>query len=457
MSLASRIAVWLPSARWFAAKGEAVAQVALHDCCSLADGGITLAVVDVQSAAGQTHRYAVPAASESGVDAATTVAFSGWLVRAVLTGEAVPGRQGSFLGHPTANVPSPAGPVAVRPLGGDASNTSLLVEFAGQAYAVKLLRRCRPGIQPEVELGEFFAKLAPWNGTPRFCGWLEYAPTNMPDESIAIATVHEFAAGCASAWDRLVPLVSTGGLHGPSRAAILNTVTALGRTTAEMHRALGSRRDLAGFAPVAATPAGRRATAERMAEHARHVFALAIDRLPQLPASIADAARAAIANRDRLISQLKSLATLDTTALQIRVHGDYHLGQVLMAGPDAAAAPRVLVIDFEGEPGRTLEDRRAKTSVFKDVAGMCRSFDYLLRHVAKTTGATYRPDDLQALEASFLDAYRTIAGGQPWWPAAPHEADALLAIYKLDKAIYELAYELRNRPDWVDVPLAALG
>jgi predicted trehalose synthase len=88
---------------------------------------------------------------------------------------------------------------------------------------------------------------------------------------------------------------------------------------------------------------------------------------------------------------------------------------------------------------------------------MCRSFDYLLRHVARTTADVYRAEDLRELEDCYLDAYRAIAIGQPWWPADPATADALLAIYKLDKAVYELAYELQNRPDWIAVPLAALA
>ncbi|NBT13661.1 MAG: hypothetical protein EBS56_08795 [Planctomycetia bacterium] len=114
---------------------------------------------------------------------------------------------------------------------------------------------------------------------------------------------------------------------------------------------------------------------------------------------------------------------------------------------------RVLVIDFEGEPGRSLADRRRKTSVLKDLAGMCRSFDYSLRHAARSADAPYRPDDLAMLENTFLDAYGTVARGHAWWPTG---ADEALGVYRLDKAVYELAYELANRPDWVVVPLAAL-
>ena len=94
--------------------------------------------------------------------------------------------------------------------------------------------------------------------------------------------------------------------------------------------------------------------------------------------------------------------------------------------------------------------------MLKDVAGMCRSFDYLLRFVAKQAGHAYSPQDLLFLEQCFLSGYREIAIGQPWWPNEPQEVASLLAIYKLDKALYELAYELHNRPEWIDVPLAAI-
>ena len=136
----------------------------------------------------------------------------------------------------------------------------------------------------------------------------------------------------------------------------------------------------------------------------------------------------------------------------IRVHGDYHLGQVLVGPHDE----QVLVIDFEGEPGRELEQRRAKTSAAKDVAGMCRSFDYLVRVAAQQSGVAADPADTALLEATFLTAYQAKAAGAAWWPADSTAAMALLATYKLDKLLYELAYELHNRPDWIEVPLTAL-
>ena len=174
-------------------------------------------------------------------------------------------------------------------------------------------------------------------------------------------------------------------------------------------------------------------------------------RLPQMEPTMAGRLAAVLDARSRLVSRFDRLPSIALDCDNIRVHGDYHLGQLLVAEQGG-----VLVIDFEGEPGRTLAERREKTAAAKDVAGMCRSFDYLLRHVAKLTGRPYAAADLARLEACYLNAYREGAAGQPWWPADPAAADALLAVFKLDKAIYELAYELNNRPDWIDVPLAAI-
>ena len=446
---ASRIAAWLPQARWCAGKGTALSRVVIGDEAIIPGTGISLALVDAATA-DTTDRYVAPLADDA--DAALDPRFATWLVDVIQTGGVIAGRHGAFRGRPAAaRPPAPRGDaVRVSPLGIDASNTSLLVETTGGALAVKLLRRCRPGIQPEVEVGEFFARHASWAATPRFLGWLEYAPA--AGEAIAVATLHEFAPGCTTAWDHLVPLAAGGGLAGPARDQILGVMAALGRTTAEMHRALASRPDIAAFAPEEASAADRQAEADRMLAHATRVFSMAASRLPSLPPAVATATERLLARRDAIAATLGGLAAIDPWGAMIRVHGDYHLGQVLLRphGPD------VLVIDFEGEPGRSLADRRRKTTAAKDVAGMCRSFDYLLRHAARVGGPPYDAAHLRLLEASYLSAYRGVAAGQGWWPAEERAADALLTIYKLDKALYELAYELQNRPDWVEVPLGAL-
>jgi maltose alpha-D-glucosyltransferase/alpha-amylase len=471
-TIASQLAASLPKTRWFADKGVGIAAVTLHERASLPrDTAAEMALADVQLAgrdpSSQSPRYVVMI-DAAGDDAAATPAVARWLLDLVLSGRSLSGRSGQFVGHATGHgqrvsSAAPTGPVTVSPIGGDASNTSIVVRSGSTGWIIKLFRRCRAGIQPEVEIGEFFATASPWQDTPRLCGWLEYVPADdhLAATSTAIATVHEFAPGYTTGWDRLVELLTAGdGLAGHSGDEVLTIVAGLGRATARMHRTFSVRSDIPAFAPELATSVGRQATALRMSEHAQGVFALIESRLPQVELTMAGRLAAVLAARSRLASRFDGLPGIALATTNIRVHGDYHLGQVLVAEHESkllvAEQGGVLVIDFEGEPGRTLAERREKTAAAKDVAGMCRSFDYLLRHVAKSTGRTYAAADLARLEASYLDAYREGAVGQPWWPAAPAAADALLAVFKLDKAIYELAYELNNRPDWIDVPLAAI-
>ena len=462
-TIASHLAASLPSMRWFADKGAGIAGVSLYDRASLPrDTAAAIALADVQLAgrdpSSQSPRYVVMI-DAAGNDAAATPAVARWLLDFVLSGRSLPGRGGQFIGHATVHSPHaasvvPAAPITVIAIGGDASNTSLVVRCGSTGWIIKLFRRCRAGVQPEVEIGDFFSSASPWQDTPRLCGWLEYEPADdqLAAASTAIATVHEFAPRYTTGWDRLVGLLTAGdSLAGHSVDEVLAIVAGLGRVTARMHRAFSARPDIPAFAPESATPVGRQAAALRMSEHAQGVFALIESRLPQMEPTMAGRLAAVLDARSRLVSRFDRLPSIALDCDNIRVHGDYHLGQLLVAEQGG-----VLVIDFEGEPGRTLAERREKTAAAKDVAGMCRSFDYLLRHVAKLTGRPYAAADLARLEACYLNAYREGAAGQPWWPADPAAADALLAVFKLDKAIYELAYELNNRPDWIDVPLAAI-
>ena len=479
-TIASHLAQLLPAARWFADKAATIEQTTVHERFTLAaDGPVELMLADVRLAgSGASPRYVV-LIDAAGDDATATPAAAQWLVEMVLSGGSLAGRHGALVGHSiggragrgragaVAPTDSLTHSLTVMPIGGDASNTSFVVRSGATAWIVKLIRRCRTGIQPEVELGDFFAAASPWSGTPRLCGWLEYLPADNPsaNASTALATVHEFAPGYTTGWDRLVGLLTDSqtaedrlsGSHGDK---VLEIVAAIGRATGQMHQALAARPDIPAFAPEAMTPASGQVTAMGMAAHAEQVFSLIESRRPHLEPSLSRRLAAVLHARSMLVSRFDRLPSLVPATTMIRVHGDYHLGQLLVAEHDSqsrvAEQGSVLVIDFEGEPGRSLAERRGKIVAAKDVAGMCRSFDYLLRHVAKLTGRPYDTADLARLEACYLDAYREVAAGQPWWPADRETADALLAMFKLDKAIYELAYELNNRPDWIDVPLAAI-
>jgi maltose alpha-D-glucosyltransferase/alpha-amylase len=441
--LTRAIAAWLPEARWYA--GGTAAELTVADACG-ADG-VMFALVDARPAAGALPiRYVVPVAGDTGSDAACTAACGRWLLDVIRTGRVVPGSHGTFVGHPLGDgAAAPAAAIAASPLGADASNTSCLVQTAAGRHVVKLLRRCREGMQPEVEIGEFFARHAAFAATPRLLGWLEYRPAG-GGPTTALATLHEHLPDCTSAWDVLGRLLADGGPDGPHRERITGIVAAIGRVTAAMHAALAARTDLPAFAPVEVGPADRAAAATDLVAHATSVLALAGSTGP-LPATIAPRVRRVVEARAAICDRLRGVADVLPDRL-IRVHGDFHLGQVLVA----AADDRVFVIDFEGEPGRSLEARRAFAPAAKDVAGMCRSFDYLARHA----GLPHPDATAAALGRCFRAAYASGAAGHAWWPADAATADRLVAILALDKAVYELAYELRHRPDWVAIPLAGI-
>jgi trehalose synthase-fused probable maltokinase len=393
-------------------------------------------------------RFAVPIDPRDGADAAATPAFAGWLVEQIAHGRTTATRGGTCVGHSAgAALASLGGRPAVAVVGGDASNTSVRVGSGANAVIVKLIRRCRSGVQPEVEVGAFLAAQG-WTGTSAFRGWLEYR--DAAGGSTAIATVHDFLPGRTTAWEFLLGLLTAGGLAGPHRGRIVDIAAALGTTTARMHSALASG-DGGTFAPQPAGASERAEAAAALAEHAACVLSQARARAAHggpLAARLATLA----AHEATILARLQSAATVDTGAVTIRIHGDYHLGQVLLdpARPDGDP----LVIDFEGEPGRPLEERRRRSAACRDVAGMLRSFDYLLRCAARAGGPPSRTGDRRELTERFLAAYSACASGQPWWPAG--DATPALDVFTLDKAVYELAYELANRPDWVEVPLAAL-
>jgi maltose alpha-D-glucosyltransferase/alpha-amylase len=165
---------------------------------------------------------------------------------------------------------------------------------------------------------------------------------------------------------------------------------------------------------------------------------------------------------ERILKRFQGILDRRITAMRIRIHGDYHLGQVLYTGKE------FVLIDFEGEPARSLASRRIKRSPLRDVAGMLRSFHYAsYAPLVEEVGGSVRTGDVKALEpwavlwnrrvsASFLDGYLEAARAASFLPQAPEELSSMLAIFLLEKAIYELGYELNNRPAWIKLPLLGI-
>ncbi len=237
----------------------------------------------------------------------------------------------------------------------------------------------------------------------------------------------------------------------------------MGERTAEMHVALSSNVEDPNFAPESFTAHYQRSLYQSMRNLTSQNLPLLQKRLRSLPESVREEARQVLELHDRILKRFRSILDRKITAMRIRVHGDYHLGQVLFTGKD------FVIIDFEGEPAHTLSSRRIKRSPLRDVAGMLRSFHYAANAplIGKTGGSVFRPEDVSRLEpwahcwtlwvsAAFLDAYLAASAKSSFLPRSREELSLLLSVYLLEKSIYELGYELNNRPDWVKLPLRGI-
>jgi maltose alpha-D-glucosyltransferase / alpha-amylase len=232
---------------------------------------------------------------------------------------------------------------------------------------------------------------------------------------------------------------------------------------AELHRALARPTTDPAFSPQALTRADIDAYRQRALEEARQALDLLSANLESVPAADRERADAVLAQRDQLLARIEAGAKAAAQGMKIRIHGDYHLGQVLVTRND------FVIIDFEGEPGHSMEQRRAKHSPLRDVAGMMRSFGYVqqsaLRSVAHNEAEATRLTPLaRAWElearAAFLSAYDAAARDATVRDAALYDAlqsgSGLLGLFELEKAFYELRYEIGNRPGWVGIPLQGI-
>jgi len=239
----------------------------------------------------------------------------------------------------------------------------------------------------------------------------------------------------------------------------LATAETIGRRTGELHVALASADGPTHFSIEPYTPEDLIATVNRMREHAAEQLRLLDHAMPRLDDRRRQLALDLLEHRQDFTDQFHAITRLRSGASRIRCHGDYHLGQVLIAEAD------VVILDFEGEPARPLVERREKCSPLRDVAGMIRSFEYAAAY-GLLQGPT-RAEDAPALapwarlwrrwaSARFLQGYLGVASGAGFLPPNPDDLRAMLELYLIDKTVYELRYELNNRPDWVGIPLQAL-
>lgn len=350
-----------------------------------------------------------------------------------------------------------------RVLAKEQSNTSFLY---GDRYILKLYRRPEEGVNPEIEMTRFLTEKAGFKRTPPFAGTLEMILPGR--QTISAAVLQGIVPHQDDGWNYTRDEVSHC-LYDPSpearakaRESYSGFAQLLGRRTAQLHRALASVSEELAFVPEPESTSDlqdRRRSIEDLLDHSLATLNNLID---DLPAKTAEAGREILARRQDLRTRITGGDLSRGSGWKIRIHGDYHLGQLLWDGDD------VTIIDFEGEPARPLAFRRRKRSPLVDVAGMIRSFHYASRAGIFLSPQSERenPDELSSradawywsASDAFLDSYReTMAAGPPLLPTSREEESRLLDLFLIKKAAYELDYELNNRPDWAIIPLCGLS
>ena len=497
---------YLGGRRWFGAKGDGPrgARVAQVVGLPWAGGIFALLQVEVDTASGAL-RYQLPVALRpeppAGVTAIATVAggrlfdatedpeFRRELAASLARGCTVEFEGGRWIVEPTGTVPLTLPPDAEVTLGSaEQSNTSMRV---GDAAILKLFRRLEPGEHPDVEVTRFLTVVHAFPHTPVLLGTMRWETA---DGVTVGGMVQELVVGATDAWAHALaagrPYFAAPRGQVPDNAFAADAAQ-LGRVTRAMHETLAGRsRDGADATPAPAqrerAAAGSAAdrenpafAAEEAEEEELQEWAAAAERQVEEAAALlerqlaagrisrerVEEARVVVRRLDHFLDLLDEIVEeIDDDAGQlIRHHGDYHLGQVLRT-----PSGEFMVIDFEGEPARSLADRRRRHSPLRDVAGMLRSFSYAAATLAadarRTAGASIDPATVEVraglwerdVRQQFLAGY---FGGDaaPFLPRARGNAMQLLSLFEIEKVFYELAYELNNRPDWIGIPLRGIA
>lgn len=501
--LESALLSWLPRQRWFASKSRPLQSVSILDYAiltasipspfrwaiffiAIADEvavehyQLPLALLDASNAG------ALTAISPQGLVTTIATDDGDWLVLdatgvedfrqsflGLIEGELaidLAGSSGQITGSASRLLSPRPRQLASFVHSGEQSNTNIV--FA-DTLILKLFRKLQPGINPDIEITRFLTEVGNFPHIPTFLG--EISLTRNSEESTSTAMLQEMVKNQGDGWNwtlahlsRFFAVAAEGPppddapepptfLHQPRTpqpildhaGSYLDAAALLGRRTAELHLALATTTTNEAFQsePLTATDL------QREAFGLSDSFAAAFDHL----SASGDEARALLARRPAIAGLVQSLTASNPSGQRIRIHGDYHLGQVLRANDD------FVILDFEGEPARSLHDRRRKQSPLKDVAGMLRSFAYAAGAALKVY-ADHPPELLKtwarlwqnAVSSEFLRSYIATASQNHNLLPEPELANLVLRTYLIDKALYELQYELNNRPTWVSIPLSGL-
>jgi maltose alpha-D-glucosyltransferase/alpha-amylase len=368
----------------------------------------------------------------------------------------------------------PLSELSVRRAEVEQTNSSVIL---GERLILKAYRRLQKGTNPDLEIGRYLTEEARFENTPPLAGAIEYEGPG--GETITLGLLQGFVENQGDGWsyvlnylgryleDRLMTSwtpeneVETGREEREAEEAFFaDLMRTLGVRTGELHAAFAAPTDDEAFAPEPAPPEEVAGWAEGILAELRRTFEMLRRRRGKVPEEALPDVDRLLALRKELTRRIKDVSKGGFGVVKTRHHGDYHLGQVLVAANDFQ------IIDFEGEPARPLAERRRKHSPLRDVAGMLRSFDYAARSALMALGAE-RAEQLEILEPwvrlweeqtrqAFLGGYAEGARGAASYPENEEHAKALIELFTLEKALYEIRYELDNRPDWVGIPIRGI-
>jgi maltokinase len=438
---------WIVEQRWFGSKAREVAHIEIAECVALREEPpqLALALVEARFGEGTHETYQVPlglrpadegwserviaeADSLTVYDALADPACGRELLHRMRSGSEETEEEGTlrFRWAETAGA-GLGGTVDVRPVGVEQSNSSIVF---GEALILKAFRRVEPGVNPELELLRFLSE----RGFPNIAslaGWYEYEGRFI-DATLGI--LQEYLAGARGGWELALEEIAS------DPEGLLDRLRDLGQVTGDLHTTLGSDNSTPEFSP---DQPSQEALALLVADVDEQIERIFLD----LPDS---ETVAPIAGRGQDVRErLQALSHLRSGGRVIRTHGDYHLGQTMLSDRGW------VILDFEGEPARPLPERRLKRSPLRDVAGMLRSFSYVTAGARILRGVAAPEDWEDRARAAFLDGY--FARVDPsLLPPGEAPTRQLLSVFELEKAVYELRYELNNRPDWVAIPVAGV-
>src|SRR3954462_3693683 len=424
---------YVPEQRWYGSKSRPVSHSQGIEPIELraVDPQYVLALVEIRFDTGAHEIYQLLYSEQGGdvqLDGLADPALARELVHAVRANLTLQGGEGAVEFRTVAGFAALGREMSdARSVGAEQSNTSIVFD---DQLILKVFRRLEAGINPELELLRFLTD-HDFENIAQLAGWYAYAGRQM-DATLGI--LQAYIAGGEDGWERALDTMS----HEPER--FLDSLHLLGEVTGRMHSVLGSDSTDPAFAPEETSGESLGLLTATVDEEIESIFM-------DLPLDTPDLEP--IRGRgEEVRERLRLLTNLGGAGRVIRHHGDFHLGQTLWADGDW------ILLDFEGEPARSLPERRRKRSPLRDVAGMVRSFAYAASAAPLLRGLDPPPAWEERARAEFLEGYRQTID-QHLVPSGA-SMDKLLRVFELEKAVYELRYELNNRPDWVKIPVAGI-